>query len=157
MDKKCPYCQNSINESEEICPVCHNELLVQCPYCKQTIKAYDEVCPKCGSQLKKKDYSKTLVITGIVINVLWILVNLITLFLLVSFPQIFTLKDGDAEEIILRIGQIMLNSAIVVAIPYIIAIVKNYKRTIAICGLVANAILLIIFILSIVSLYLRHA
>lgn len=157
MDKKCPYCQNAINETDEICPVCNNELSVECPYCKQTIKAYDEICPHCDSKLKKKEYSKLLVITGFILNSLWILVNCIMIFILISVPQIFKADGIDSFELIIRLGQITLNSFVVVLIPYIIAIVKNYKRSFAICGLVANFILVLIFILSFVVLSFRYS
>lgn len=153
MNKQCPYCQSIINETDQICPNCHNDLSVECPYCKEIIKAYDEVCPKCSTQLRKKDYSKMLVTVAAALNILWILGNIAALALFAAIPQLSKLPDDNSFELVLRLGQASLGTLIAVTIPYIIAIVKNYKRAISIGCITANVVLMIIFMICIVCLY----
>lgn len=157
MDKKCPYCQSIVEENQEHCKNCNNSLLIECPYCKQTIKVYDEICPKCSSELRKRNYTKPLEITAVVLNTLWLVGNMICITLLCKFPTIFQLPDGDSVEFIARLGQICISSLAIISIPYIIAIVKNYQKPFAISALVINVILAIVFLISIISLYVRYA
>lgn len=157
MDKKCPYCQSVVNETVEICSGCNNSLLVECPYCKQIIKAYDEVCPKCSTVLRKRNYEKPLAIIAITLNSLWLLVNIIGLVLLSTFPNVFRLSDGDSEELVFRLGQACIQTLIIVLIPYIIAVVKNFKRAIAISAIIVNVILAIVFVISLLILYVKSA
>lgn len=157
MNKQCPYCQSIINDTEQICPNCHNDLSVECPYCKEIIKAYEEVCPKCSTPLKRRDYSKMLVGVAAFLNISWIFGNILALATGTAFPQIFRLPDGDSLELMLRLGQANISVFAVVTIPYIIAIVKNYKRTISIGCITANVILLLIFMICMTSLYIINS
>lgn len=157
MSKICPYCNTQIDESEQICHACNNDLAVQCPYCMQTIKAYDTICPYCSTVLRPKDNSKAFIAITLTINCLWILWNLLGIFLLISFPQVFTLPDDKSMELFMRLLQVSFSGLIGVAVPYIISIIKNFKRKTAIGFLIFNIFLLICFMLTIASLYIKYA
>lgn len=56
--KKCPFCNETINASEKVCPICCEELPVEdsskefrCPYCNEIIDSKDEICPICCETL----------------------------------------------------------------------------------------------------------
>ena len=155
MEKKCPYCNAIINESDNICTVCNKDLNIQCPYCRQTIKVYDEICPQCSSILHEKEYPKALIIAGFLINLLWILGNILGLYFLAKFPQLFTIDKS--VDLLVNLGEITTGSLIFVVIPYIIAIIRKYKVKFAIAGLITNFLLAIIFILCLAILYVTHA
>jgi hypothetical protein len=157
MSKVCPYCNTTIDETVQVCPSCNNDLAVQCPYCMQTIKAYDTVCPCCSTVLKPKDISKAFISITLVLNCLWILGNLIEIFLIISFPQMFAQPDSKSIEVFTDLLQISFGGLIVVSVPYIVSIIKNFKRKFAIAFLIFNVFLLICFLIIITSLYLRYA
>ena len=157
MAKKCPYCNSVINETDDICSVCNRDLNVQCPYCKQTIKVYDEICPQCSSILHESKWPKALIIAGLLINFLWISGNILGLYIIAKFPQIFTLSGDESVDLVLNIGRLSSGLLVFVAIPYIISIIKKYKVKFAIAGLITNFILAIVFILCLAVLYATHA
>ena len=52
--KKCPFCDEIINASEKVCPICCEELPIDekeeechCPYCNEVIDKNSAVCPIC--------------------------------------------------------------------------------------------------------------
>lgn len=158
MVNKCPYCSTDVNETDIICPNCHNELAVRCPYCKQEIRAYDETCPNCNTKLRRKNEAETFIILTMVLNAIWIIGSIFGIFMIIISPQIIavgTSKGGlDAIEAMLKLGIWLF---VVVAVPYIIAIIKHYQMKLAIAGLVINFILAIMFMISFVGLFFTVA
>ena len=154
---KCPYCGHEIDENETICPNCKMELNTICPFCKQEIKAYEDVCPYCTSKLTSKKEPKFLLPLGYTLSALWLILNIIELYLICKYPMMLKAKDKHGEYVFgnYEYTNILLKCFVVTAVPYIIAIVKNYKKEIAIICIIINSIIAICF--TSFFIYYRHA
>jgi len=156
---KCPYCGQEINADDVVCSHCMRDLTTKCQFCKEEIKVYDTVCPHCTTELTKPKEPKYLFPIGYLLTALWLVVNIILLYLVKACPAILEIKDkydtyafGPGEY-----GQIVLQCLVVTIVPYIIALVKAYRRSHAVICLITNCICAIIFIVCFVhfrSIYL---
>lgn len=50
--KRCPNCQNWVEEDFKICPICGTQLKGTCPSCSQAVEVGWRICPYCGKELK---------------------------------------------------------------------------------------------------------
>lgn len=147
-EKKCTYCGHIIDENEDICPACHKDLNIKCPYCKQEIKVYDDICPYCTTKLQKNNKSKYTLPIGYALSIIWLIINSVELYLIYKYPSILTMKDkhGNYQFGTEEYSDLLLSGLIGTLVPYIIAIVTNYKKQIAIICMIINVIITICFL-----------
>ena len=115
----------------------------QCPYCKKYIEEEQEICPYCSSKLKKDKYKYLLPILGSVLSIIWIVINILILYLLKTYPDFLTEKDSDGmyQFLFSDYMQLCLAPMIYFIVPYIIAIVQNKQRIWSITGIIVNIML----------------
>ena len=114
----------------------------QCPYCKQYINDEQEICPYCSSKLKKDKYKYLLLILGLVLSIIWLVINILILYVLKIYPDFLTAKDIDGMYKFLFSDYLALCLPPIAyfSIPYIIAIVQNKQRLWNITGIITNII-----------------
>jgi uncharacterized Zn-finger protein len=54
--KRCPFCDEIIQEEAKVCRHCKSHLVKTCPYCAEEISAIAKKCKHCGSMLKPLTY-----------------------------------------------------------------------------------------------------
>ena len=156
MAKRCPYCGAEVEEQDEICKNCNNNLVIQCPYCKQNIKAYEKVCPYCTSKLVKTSYLDYTNIIGAVFSAVWVIINLLFIILFYKHPDIlnFKDKDGDSEMVMSKYVTCCLQFGVLVSVPYVINLIFKNRIKFAILGIVLNTLFMIVF--SYLAIYIKY-
>lgn len=157
MTERCPFCNSEVEKTDTICPACQCSLEVECPYCKKVIKAYDKVCPHCTTKLAKSSYSKPMAILATVLSISWCIGNILLLALFSYWPQVFATSNKTSYREEFWVADYERFCAYSVIVPFvlfiILAVSKSKFKNYAICGIVVNSILFVIF--AIYALYLK--
>lgn len=121
---------------------------ILCPYCRKEIDETEKICPFCTTKLTKDDYKKLLFALGAGLYILWFIANIAGFLILNRYPQILTIKNKDNELMfsLIEYVEICIQPAVIILVPFIIAIVKKYKiKESSIC-IITIVLTLIIFI-----------
>lgn len=49
--ERCPHCQAELPATGNVCPACHQPVLISCPHCREVVEISVRRCPHCGLAL----------------------------------------------------------------------------------------------------------